>query len=46
MAPSADTPLAGDLLLGNSPTDSTWVRTAATVIVIVIMDSILFSFNW
>lgn len=43
-APSVDMPLAGDLLLGNAPTKSTWVKTNATVIVIV-MDSILFSFN-
>lgn len=45
MAPSVDTPLAGDLLLDNAPTNSTWVRTNATVIVIVAMDSILFPFN-
>lgn len=41
-APSVDTPLPGDPLLGNAPTSNTWVRTKATGIV---MDSTLFSFN-
>jgi hypothetical protein len=31
--------------LGNAPTNSIWVMTNATVIIIVIMDPILFSFN-